>query len=238
MSALIDFHSHILPGVDDGSRSLRESLDMLRMEADQGIRTVVATPHFYPQHDTPERFLSRRREAYCRLREEAEKEGNLPEILLGAEVYYFSGISHSDIITQLTIAGKNCILLEMPLPPWTDKMYREMEEISTKYGITPLIAHVDRYIGPLRTHRIPERLSQLPVLVQANASFFLRPGTRRMALRMLQEGRIHLLGSDCHNMTSRKPNLDAAENCIRQHLGDDALEEIRLYQEDILHNRL
>lgn len=238
MSTLIDFHSHILPGVDDGSRSLQESLDMLRMEAEQGIRTVVATPHFYPQHDTPERFLSRRREAYLRLREEEEKQGGLPEILLGAEVYYFSGISHSDIITQLTIAGKNCILLEMPLPPWTDKMYREMEEISRKYGITPLIAHVDRYIGPLRTHRIPERLSGLPVLVQANASFFLRPGTRRMALRMLEEGRIHLLGSDCHNMTSRKPNLGDAEAYIRNRLGEEALEEIRLYQEDVLQGQL
>ena len=238
MSGLIDFHSHVLPGIDDGSQSIRESLDMLRMEAEQGIGTVIATPHFYPRHDAPDRFLSRRYEAYCRLREETEKRTDLPRILLGAEVYYFSGISNSDTITQLTIAGKNCILLEMPQPPWTDSMYREMEEISRKYGITPVIAHVDRYISPWNTHRIPERLAQLPVLVQANGGFFLRPGTRRMALRMLRENRIHLLGSDCHNLTSRKPNLGEAERCIRDHLGEEALEEIRLYQNDVLQNIL
>ena len=60
MSQVIDFHSHILPGIDDGSKNVEESLQMLRMMAKQGITHVVATPHFYPQHDTPESFLKRR----------------------------------------------------------------------------------------------------------------------------------------------------------------------------------
>ena len=63
MSAVIDFHSHVLPGIDDGSPSVEASVEMLRMEAEQGIRHVVATPHFYPRHDTPEHFLRRRAEA-------------------------------------------------------------------------------------------------------------------------------------------------------------------------------
>ena len=70
MRRLVDFHSHILPGIDDGSKSLEMSIEMLRLEAEQGIGHVVATPHFYPQYDTPERFLERRAAAQNALREE------------------------------------------------------------------------------------------------------------------------------------------------------------------------
>ena len=69
MREIIDFHSHILPGIDDGSRNVEESIALLRKEAEQGITHVIATPHFYPQHDTPERFLKRRNEAETVLRE-------------------------------------------------------------------------------------------------------------------------------------------------------------------------
>ena len=68
-----DFHSHILPGVDDGSSSLEQSLQMLRMEAEQGIRHVVATPHFYARYDAPETFLEKRSRAEALLREAMEK---------------------------------------------------------------------------------------------------------------------------------------------------------------------
>ena len=234
MSSVIDFHSHILPGIDDGSRSLEESIAMLRMEAEQGITHVVATPHFYARHDSPERFLERRNEAENRLREEMEKYPGLPELTVGAEVYYFPGISESDAVFQLTIGGKSSILLEMAYSPWTDRMYAEMEDIYVKQGITPVIAHVDRYISPFRTHGIPDRLSQLPVLVQANGSFFLERGTRNMALRMLKAGRIHLLGSDCHNLDSRRPNLGETVQVIRKRLGPEALERIRKYETEIL----
>ena len=98
MSNIVDFHSHILPGIDDGSQSVEESLALLRMEAEQGIRRVVATPHFYPRHDTPDRFLRRRARAEEILRDEMAKEPGLPELCIGAEVYFFSGISESDAI--------------------------------------------------------------------------------------------------------------------------------------------
>ena len=160
------------------------------------------------------------------LREEMRKYEGLPKIALGAEVYYFNGISDSDAISELTIGSKRCILIEMPHGPWTDSMYRELEGLYVKRGLTPIIAHVDRYIAPFRTHRIPQRLAELPVLVQANAEFFLNRSTASMALRMLKRGDIHLLGSDCHNVRSRKPNLDAALRVIHERLGDRALEWI------------
>lgn len=234
MKPVVDFHSHILPRVDDGSRSVEESLEMLRMEAAQGIRKVIATPHFYAHGDTPERFLKRRNAAWETLREAAAAEPDLPEIILGAEVYYFPGMSESDALEQLVIGNSRFLLLEMPLAPWTPSMYREMEAIWAKRGITPIIAHIDRYIRPLNTHGIPKKLEELPVLVQANAEFFQNRGTARMALRMLKEDRIHLLGSDCHDLASRKPDLGDALSLIEKRLGAQVLDNIRAYESAVL----
>lgn len=230
---MTDFHTHILPRTDDGSQSLEMSLAMLKLEAEQGIRRVVATPHFYPHRDSPERFLERRCRAEETLREAMADCPGLPELELGAEVAYFPGISESDRIARLTMGGGRYILLELPGGTWTDSVYRELENLWRKQGLIPIIAHVDRYVRPLATRGIPERLEELPVLVQANASFFLRGSTRRLALRMLRKGQIHLLGSDCHNMDSRKPNLGAAVQRIRNELGNRAVAQIGSYADDV-----
>lgn len=231
---IIDFHSHILPGIDDGSASVEESIAMLRMEAEQGIRRVVATPHFYAKHDTPEQFFARRREAEQRLREAMERHTGLPELSIGAEVHFFNGMSYTDQLQQLTIDSKSCILIEMPVCRWSDSMYQEMENIWIRQGVTPVIAHVDRYLSPFRTDGIPKRLEELPVYVQANASFFLRGSTRRLAMKMLRKDQIHLLGSDCHNLTERIPNLEAAIKMIQKYLSEDALAGIDRHQRTVL----
>lgn len=231
-----DFHSHVLPGIDDGSSSLEESIAMLELEAKHGVSHVVATPHFYARHDSPEQFFKRRMDAELRLREIIGKREDLPQITVGAEVYYYSGISESNILQKLTIGNTKYIMIEMPFPPWTDAMYEELRRIQMRQGLTPIVAHVDRYIGPFRTYQIPERLQELPVLVQANASFFLRRGTQHMALRMLKEDKIHLLGSDCHNMKERPPNLRPAAKKIHEKLGRDTLRRIYSYEKDILRN--
>lgn len=234
MMEIVDFHSHVLPGIDDGSKSVKESLDMLRMEAAQGIRQIVATPHFYPGNDTPERFLARRDRAKVRLEEAMAEHGDLPQIICGAEVYYFSGISDCDALQELTIGKKWYILIEMPPVPWSRSMFSELEEIQARWGITPIIAHVDRYFSLLSTHGIPQQLENLPVLVQANASFFLNSVSRGRALRMLRQDQIQLLGSDCHNLTSRPPNLDKAIQIIGKHLPDEILDRVGLYQKQVL----
>lgn len=229
-----DFHSHILPGIDDGSSSVEESIAMLRLLAEQGIHHVIATPHFYAQYDTPEHFLASRAEAETRLWAEMEKHTGLPQISIGAEVLFFRGMSESEFLTQLTIGKKRCILIEMPPPPWSDTMYRELEEIRTKQGLIPIIAHVDRYISPLRTFGIPQRLAELPVFVQANAGFFLKRSTASMAMKLLKADQIQLLGSDCHNMTSRRPELGPAAERIAGKLGQETLERIREYERVVL----
>lgn len=233
-NTIIDFHSHILPGIDDGSKSLEQSIAMLKMEAEQGIQRVVATPHFYAQSDKPEHFLRRREEAQRLLREEMAKHPGLPQLEIGAEVYYYSGISDSDILSQLTIGGTRFILVEMPMTEWTERMYRDLENISIKQNLIPIVAHVDRYIAPFRTNGIPQRLEALPVMVQANASFFEEKRTRRMALRMLKKGQIHLLGSDCHDLKDRKPNLGEVVKLIRRECGSDMIRYLNSNEDEVL----
>lgn len=230
---VIDFHSHILPGIDDGSRSVAESLAMLRTAQAQGIQRIVLTPHFYPQRTTPEQFLAQRSQAFEQLRSAMDPGEGLPQLCLGAEVYFYPHMSHSDALAQLRIEGTDCILVEMPTGAWTDRMYRELEAIPHNLGLTPIVAHVDRYLGRFRDYGIPDRLAELPVLVQANASFFLSRTSEAKAMRMLRRKQIHLLGSDCHNTADRAPNLGPALAQIRRRLGDDAIAWINENESDI-----
>jgi len=231
---MIDFHSHILPGMDDGSAGPEESVAMLRMEAAQGLEHVVLTPHFYPYEESPDSFLARRDAAERTLRAALKGLERLPRLLAGAEVFFFRGMSESEELAKLAIRGTRAIMIELPPAPWPEAVYQELAMIRERWDLIPIIAHIDRYIGPLRTYGIPERLARLPVLVQANGSCFLNWRTAGMAVRMLQRGQIHLLGSDCHNMTSRKPNLEQAGAYITEKLGPGALARVREHEYQIL----
>ena len=234
MSSIIDFHSHILPAIDDGSQSLEQSIAMMRASAKQGVDCMIATPHFYAHHDDPKKFLKKRAEAEALLRDALEKESGLPKLGIGSEVYYFNGIADSDILLELTINKKRYILIEMPMTTWTDRMYRDLEGIWIKQGLTPIIAHIDRYISPFHTREVMKRLEDLPVLVQANASFFTSNSTRRTAMRLLKQRRIHLLGSDCHDMSERAPNLGEAVKNIEKKLGQESIHRINFYEDEVL----
>lgn len=234
MGNIIDFHSHILPGIDDGSKSIEESLSMLQLEWKNGVTKVVATPHFYPQRDKPESFLNRREAAANKLKEAMKAKPDMPEIILGAEVYYFPGISDSEVISKLTLGGKKAILIEMPASPWTETMYRQLEGIYVKHGLTPVIAHIERYLSRFKSFADLKKLSQLPVLIQANGEFFTNPFTSRKALKLLKADLIHLIGSDCHDMNARRPELEKAIRLIEKKPGERAISRIEEYQKAVL----
>lgn len=234
MDTVVDFHSHILPGVDDGSKSTDESVQMLQMEFAQGIKSVVATPHFYPQYDQLQKFLERRSWAVEHLKEKTCDMQNLPQIYIGAEVHFFQGISNCDELSLLTIDGRKHILIEMPQTTWTEEMYRQLERIYSKQSLYPILAHIDRYLGGFRASKVLERLADLPVLIQANAEFFLNKRTEKTAMRMLQNGQIQLLGSDCHNLTDRKPNLEEALKKIKKRLDPDVIAQINHCEQTVL----
>ncbi len=202
---MTDIHCHILPKMDDGSRSVEESLAMLESMASQGVDRIAATPHFYASENSPEKFLARRAASVEKLTKACRP--GLPDLLLGAEVCYFEGVSRCEGLDALKIEGTGMLLLEMPFCRWTMRMIQEVWEIASR--MTVLLAHVERYLR-WQNEEVWELLADRGVLNQCNASFVLHWHTRKKALRMLREGKVHLLGSDSHNMSSRPPVLGKA----------------------------
>lgn len=218
---MVDFHMHVLPGMDDGSKSVDISLAMLDASAKQGIDTVCATSHFYASENTPSRFLERRADALERLMEAAEERDDLPRIRLGAEVFYFGGISAIDELDQLCLEGTSLLLLEMPFVRWTDRMLHEVQAIRSR-GLQPVAAHIERYLH-IQPRKTMDHFFDLGVFIQCNGEFFLTRRTARKALNMLQKGQIQFLGSDAHNLSSRAPNLGEALAFIERKLGDETV---------------
>ncbi|MBR3424179.1 MAG: capsular polysaccharide biosynthesis protein [Clostridia bacterium] len=210
---MIDFHSHVLPGIDDGSRDTDESLKLLKMCSEQGVTKIAATPHFYPNDDTPERFLRRRNEAAHRLKERLFE--GAPEIILGAEVYYFAGISTNESVGDLRLGNTRILLLEMPFAKWSPSMVSEILDLHGRNGITVMMAHIERYLG-FQSADVWDSLLKHGVVMQSNAGFFTDWRTKRRALRMFRSGRIHVLGSDCHNTKDRTENMGKAYEILNE----------------------
>lgn len=203
---MTDFHSHILPNMDDGSRSPEESEAMLRESARQGVSLIVATPHYVPEQESPASFLRRRADAYAAL----PPFRGCPQILLGAEVAFFRGISRCETLDGLNVENTKLLLLEMPFRPWTDNIVDEVCAIRTHTGFTPVLAHFERYRRTPGFSDYMARMRHAGVLVQSDADFFLNFFTARTALKCLRSGGIDFVGSDCHDMHSRRPNLGVA----------------------------
>lgn len=202
---MIDFHTHILPCMDDGSGSIQESVTLLRQEARQGIETVVLTPHFYPNRNSPEQFLEKRYHRWQQLKPYLWPE--LPQLILGAEVQYFEGISASPEMDSLRVEGTDLLLLEMPFSPWPERVVQEVLELEQRQELHVVLAHIERYLA-MQPKAHWDRLREQGVWMQSNVSFFAEWKTRRRAMRMLADGQIQLLGSDCHNLQNRCPNWD------------------------------
>ncbi len=229
---IIDFHTHILPRMDDGSHSVGESLEMLRAEAAAGIKTVAVTPHFYADLDTPETFLKRRSEALEKL-EEKMTDG-LPDLLPGAEVAYFEGMKNCGLLSEMTICGTGLLLIEMPMGKWSERMFSEILQLAENLSITPLLAHIDRYGVTRDEIRLLKKFVINGGLIQANAGAFLHFATAGKMIKMINDNLVHLLGSDCHNVSTRPPNLGEAVEKITKKAGPAPITIIEAAQSRII----
>ena len=225
---MIDYHCHILPKMDDGPDRLSECLTMLRHSKEQGVEVMVATSHFYAYEDYPAQFVQRRNAAFLRLREAMGRDGeSYPLIVLGAEVLYFPGISQAQDIEKLTIGSGRTILVEPPMAPWSDTMLDEIVELGENLHSRPVVAHINHYIHILKDKRLIDRVLERNLLVQVNASWFIDPKTVRFAVRNLKQGKIHLIGSDCHNLLSRRPNLGQARQQAKDYGAEAEFDKLR-----------
>lgn len=232
MSA-IDFHSHVLPRIDDGSHSSEESLGMLQISASQGIDVMAATSHFYATEDRISSFLNRRRCSEERLKErmnqELTKEERIPRLIMGAEVAFFTGISRAERLEELTYEGTDLLLLEMPFTKWNKSEIEEVRYILERRKLRVMLAHLERFLMiPGNKKRIYE-LMELPVYVQINAGSFERWGERRQISKMIRKKEQIFLGSDCHGIHHRVPNLKNGREALEKMMGSTFIDKMDLF---------
>ena len=230
---MIDFHSHVLPQMDDGSSSSAESAAMLKESYAQGIDILAATSHFYANENAPAEFLRRRERAWDKLQYRLTED--MPAIRLGAEVQYFEGICRVPELDLLRLEGTTVLLLEMPFSEWSDRMVKDVLELNRRPDYTVLLAHIERYLR-WQPDEVWDELRDEGVLMQSNPSFFLNRKTKRRALRMLENGEVDLLGSDCHNMKTRPPELEGAFQLILQKMGRGEIRRINTLGMSLLEN--
>ncbi|MBQ3181331.1 MAG: hypothetical protein IJB50_01020 [Clostridia bacterium] len=220
----IDFHTHILPDIDDGSQSVEMSLKMLDMAASSGAKTVILTPHVNATSDFDE-FLSMRNEKYNELCSAIEKnQVSTPKLLCGAEVLLDGSLSEKENVRSLCIEGTELLLLELPYAQWNSWYNHEIYNIVSKHEVVPVLAHVERY---LKTSKDVEKLSALAsfgVKFQVNAGSFLTFATRRIIRELASSGLIWAIGSDAHNLSNRSADISKALRVFKRKFGDEFLD--------------
>lgn len=192
MSGYIDMHAHILPGADHGSSGVDMSLRQLALAEAAGVSVIAATPHFHPDKHHPERFISRRDQAYAALA--AAYSGPIT-ILPGAEVHLCEGLHHLAELDCLCIGSTRLLLAELPPLPWSRRLVDTLLALEAERGFTLLLAHIERYPPP---HI--EALLGLGISGQINGEALLRPGRARLR-KLIDRGQIAALGSDIHGLT-------------------------------------
>lgn len=211
---MIDWHSHILPQMDDGSKSVQESLDMLSLLKKQNISKVAATPHFHISRDSTDSFFERREHSWNVLKQSIPD--GLIDVMLGAEVSYYSGISKLDCLESFVIFSTDILLLEMPISSWSPYVVDEVLYLSRSCNFRIALAHIERYL-PFGNDNHLRKLREYDILMQSNSSLFNGFRNKRIAMKLLKSNMIDLIGSDTHNMASRPPNMNFAMEFFNTH---------------------
>ena len=221
---VIDFHSHILPGIDDGSKNLKMSLEMIEAAISQNVEVMVATPHFYAYSTQINDFLENRQKAYDQLTEAISDKP--VKIILGAEVAYFKGISYSDKLDEMTIGDTNVLLLELPFQKWEKEVVEEVRNMVYNSGYRIMIAHLDRYMSIAENKNAIKEILGMPTVIQFNVTGFDDFFRRRRLGKIIKNDYDVVLGSDCHNLKNRRPNLQHGREIVEKKIGQKYLEKI------------
>ncbi|MBE7010142.1 MAG: hypothetical protein E7418_01470 [Ruminococcaceae bacterium] len=226
---MIDFHAHVLPGLDDGAEDVQEAISLLLSQKEQGVETVIATPHYMGKM-TIQEFLDRRQTSLERLLLKMPEAA--PRVIPAAEVGLFYGISGVENIEALCVAGTPYMLIEMPQAEWSSWVFEELQHLTAK-GIRPIIAHLDRY---MHLSKEVKKLLGMPVILQVNAGAICNLRGRRCVSKLLKAGKSFILGSDCHHTIKRPCRLQEACHVIEKKWGKILLCEILKKGETLLHS--
>lgn len=218
---MIDFHTHILPLMDDGSKDINTSLEMLNKLENDGVKTVCLTSHYHSEYENIDDYIKRRDEAYNKL----NYQGNI-ELKKGAEIRYYTGMSHDKDLYKLCLEGTNMLLIEFPLMLKVDQdMINEIIKIKIN-GFDVCLAHIERY--GIKESKL-EYLHNSGIKFQMNTGFIMSFLTKKKAFSLIKKHYISYLGSDCHNVSTRPPLFKTAVDKIEKEIGDVSSFIDRLY---------
>lgn len=219
---IFDIHTHVIPHVDDGAQSVEEAIEILKLLKQQGVQKVIATPHFYAAKSSIDLYLDRVSKEYQGLLE-AIRGKDLPEVLLGYEVYYFRGMSKNDSLNRLCIGNSNYLLLELPYKALDDKIIDDINDIVLNQEITPILAHVERYLQFNKLDRLLSLFQYGDIEGQINADSLFRGIHKKKALQLMEHGFCRFIGSDAHNLNTRSPHIDKMAELLKKKLSKDAI---------------
>lgn len=214
---MIDIHCHILPGIDDGSASLEESLAMAEIAVQDGVSHIVATPHIKGEVHSPQ-FL---KQQVADFNDVLKKRGYPLEVLVGADV---SAILPPQVLARYTINSSNYFLLEFP----HSHLPRNASEIVFQIllaGLRPIITHPERNPSIIRDPELLFSLVDAGCLVQLTAGSLVGDfgaDSRDCATYLLKMGQVHCLASDAHSATHRLPVLSEGAKAAAAIIGEDA----------------
>lgn len=208
---MIDLHSHCLPGIDDGAKTVDMSVKMLKDSLAQGVTCCVATPHciLHKEEELP-LFLEKRRQAAQALA--ACGADGLPELLLGAEVFLDNDISGYDGLPALCLGNSRYLLVEFPMRN-TTLYYADWLYNLTLRKITPVIAHIERYDF---FESLMDDLEMVHPVYQINAGTLLDFFGRRFVKKLLKRGGRFVIASDMHGDVYRKNHMQEALHMARR----------------------
>ena len=227
---MIDIHSHILPGVDDGARSIEESIKILQKAADAGVTTIVATPHVL---DVPSKSEWQGvSNIFNRLKQKIVQENIHIEMILGAELFISPELPKNiEENRELCINNGSYVLLELPvleIPPFT---MQTIFELLIK-GIQPIVAHPERYFEIQKdTNRLFD-LVQKGVLTQLNSGSLTGiygKKVQKTAKSLLKKNLIHMIASDIHKISDGLYPLLKGVNAVADIIGEKKAKKMVTY---------
>ncbi len=232
---MIDFHTHVLPRLDDGAKDSKAALAILQKEKQQGVTCVLCTSHYYGKKYAPEQFLDHRNASYARIKEEVPEGLSLR---LGAEVH-FTGVNVTkyDELRRLCIEGTDYILIEFPfLQKWSGELFNRLADFAAETDCIPIIAHVERYREVLKNPALINELLAMGCLLQANTSAFLNRKEKGFAFALLRRNAVHCIGTDAHDEITRAPNWTEVKEAVEKAGLSKEFEGVQKTMERILSN--
>lgn len=225
ISNLVETHCHILPGIDDGSPDVDTSLKMISRLKEQGAKAIILTSHYYSDSISLSDFVQRRDMAFNELKQSLPEDS--PKLIPAAEVYISKYLFNNENLDSITIGNSGYALIEHPFScDFSQKYYERLLNLHYDFGIKPILAHIERYQALMENEDLLDEYINAGCIAQVNIDSFVHShrGIKKRLFKYLESGRIHLVGSDCHNLSARPPEFEDGVKEIIKKSGKEAID--------------